>query len=271
MGADSSRRFYRGRPRTFQAPVATESSSSPPKNQRQKNQRKHAARREKRAREEEPHEAEVDQIAAGATASSSSEAPPGASPPTWIMCTGQPGCGKTTLVTTVAQALAKEHGLQLTGFYTEEVLGGAGGSRTGFDIVTIPDGARGVLARKQGLPSSYPKCGAYSVDVASFERLALPVLDAAAAAAADVVVLDEVGRMELHSAAFQTAVRRLVAEPRARVLGALTAPIYGHRVPFCDELAAQPHVTVHKLTQKTRDEVRARVQREVVALVERGK
>ena len=170
----------------------------------------------------------------------------------WILCTGQPGSGKTTLVRHLCDALSAE-GVTLSGFYTEEVVG-ANGSRIGFDVVTVPDGQRGVLSRKQGLPSSYPKTGAYSVDVASFEALALPSIENAVIPT--VHVIDEVGRMELHSAAFQAAVRRLLSDPSSRVIGAITAPIYGHRVAFCDEIAEADGVCVRKITQKTRGGVR---------------
>ena len=116
------------------------------------------------------------------------------------------------------------------------------------DVVTIPDGKRGILSRKHGLPASYPKTGAYSVDVKEFERLALPSLSATAC---DVVVIDEIGRMELHSDAFQREVRRLLDDGTTRLLGAITAPIYGHRVPFCDEVSSVAGVHVEKITKKT--------------------
>lgn len=106
------------------------------------------------------------------------------------------------------------------------------------------------------------------MDVAAFEALALPALSPpppSAAARRSVVVIDEVGRMELHSAAFQAAVTRLLASPaEAVVFGALTAPIYGHRVPFCDAIAAHGRVSVDRITQKTRDAVREALQRRLL-------
>jgi nucleoside-triphosphatase len=109
-----------------------------------------------------------------------------------------------------------------------------------------------VLSRKGG-PAGQPKTGQYSVDVEAFEALALPTL-------ADdddpsvVYILDEIGRMELHSHAFSLRVRALLARG-VRLLGAITAPIYGHRVTFCDSVSASRGVVVHKLTAKIRDEV----------------
>ena len=185
-----------------------------------------------------------------------------AAAPRWLLCTGQPGCGKTTLVRAVVEELTRLN-IPVRGFYTEEVLD-ANGGRKGFDVVTVPFGRRAVLSRKSGLPASYAKTGAYSVDVTSFEECALPTI--AVPDAGEIIIIDEVGRMELHSIAFQAAVRKLLVS-QTRVVGAITAPIYGHRVPFCDEVVAQPQVrVVEKLTQKTRDRVREEMLREALAL-----
>ena len=126
----------------------------------------------------------------------------------WVLVTGQPGCGKTTAVKALVAALQRR-GAKVRGFYTDEVLGR--GSRVGFDVVTVPDGARGVLSRK-GLAG--PKCGAYGVDVEAFERLALPTL-----AGDEVYVLDEIGRMELKSAAFAERVEALLGVAQHHELG----------------------------------------------------
>ena len=174
----------------------------------------------------------------------------------WVLVTGQPGCGKTTAVKKLVEEL-RASGASVRGFYTDEVL--SGGQRVGFDIVTVPDGRRGPLARKG---AAGPKVGAYGVDVASFERLALPTLDV------DddddtIYVLDEIGRMELKSEAFATRVEELLAQG-VRLVGATTAPIYGHRVAFCDRVSATRGVAVHKLTSKTRDGVTAELKESLV-------
>ena len=168
----------------------------------------------------------------------------------WILLTGQPGCGKTTAVKRLSEALARD-GVKLRGFVTEEVL--VGGKRVGFDVVTIPDGKRGILSRKGG-PAAHPKTGQYSVDVASFEKLALPTIAPPASQEDVVLVLDEIGRMELHSAAFAARVEELLKRG-TRLVGAITAPIYGHRVAFCDAVSASRGVETHRLTAKVRDEV----------------
>ena len=165
----------------------------------------------------------------------------------WVLVTGQPGCGKTTAVKKLVDEL-RARGESVRGFYTDEVL--SGGRRIGFDIVSVPDGRRGPLARKG---AAGPKVGQYGVDVAGFERLALPTLEVDDEA---IYVLDEIGRMELKSEAFAARVEELLARG-VRLVGALTAPIYGHRVAFCDRVSATRGVAVHKLTKSTRDGVTA--------------
>ena len=170
---------------------------------------------------------------------------------TWTLVTGQPGCGKTTLVKRVLATLRDAApGLNATGFYTDEVLG-TGGKRVGFDVVTIPGGERGVLSRKGG-PSNLPRTGKYAVDVEAFEALALPTLEYAGQ---DVIIIDEIGRMELHSDKFRRAIEELLGTPGVRCVGAITSPIYGHRVPFCDAVTANDRVETLRIKKSNRDDV----------------
>lgn len=124
-----------------------------------------------------------------------------------VLLTGRPGVGKTTVIRRVVEEL---EGWRARGFYTRELRRGA--QRIGFQVVTL-DGQEGRLA-EVGLDSPY-RVGRYAVDLEDFERLALPTL---ATPEADLLVIDEIGKMECFSRAFQQAVR-CALDGRVPVLG----------------------------------------------------
>ena len=109
------------------------------------------------------------------------------------MITGLPGSGKTTLVQIILEELDRELNLRGGGFYTKEIRNKD--SRIGFSLVVI-DGAEKLLAHV-GIRSIY-KVGRYGVDIE-----VLNIFGAAAIKEAidqkDIVVIDEIGKMELYS------------------------------------------------------------------------
>ncbi|EFN89850.1 cancer-related nucleoside-triphosphatase homolog [Harpegnathos saltator] len=125
--------------------------------------------------------------------------------PLHVLLTGPPGIGKTTVCKKVASMLEKKGG-RLDGFYTEEVRDRSG-SRIGFDIVRVTDPERRLsLARLKGLTEAQKNSkyhvGNYSVSLDNFETVALPALDSDA----DILLIDEIGKMELFSKDFKRRV-----------------------------------------------------------------
>ena len=182
-----------------------------------------------------------------------------------VFVTGQPGVGKTTLV----RAAVRSAGLEAGGFYTEERRS-AGGNRLGFDVVDARTGAREKLATasdaapKKGTPA----VGKYAVHVADFEAVAVPALRAAEGVS--VLLLDEVGKMELLSDMFFPLVRETL-DGDAAVLGTLPTPRYGHPPPApVREVAARSDVVVLKLSKANRDDACEAVAASLRALAARG-
>jgi NTPase len=87
-----------------------------------------------------------------------------------LLLEGRPGIGKTTVAWRLLRLL-REAGAPVGGFITGELR--TGGRREGF-LVEAASGAREVLAHV-GLPGP-PRVGRYGVDLAAFERVALPAL-----------------------------------------------------------------------------------------------
>jgi nucleoside-triphosphatase len=121
-----------------------------------------------------------------------------------VLLTGPPGCGKTTVVRRVVQALG---GQRLAGFYTQEVR--ERGQRFGFEIVGL-DGQRCLLAHVDW-PSQL-RVGRYGVEPTRLE----PIIQAELGQSpgeVDVYVIDEIDKMECLCPSFVEAVRGVLASP----------------------------------------------------------
>ena len=131
-----------------------------------------------------------------------------------IFITGKPGVGKTTLVKRL-YSLAPE---RFRGFWTEEIR--ERGRRVGFKVITT-EGREGVLARV-GIDSPH-RVGKYGVDVRGFEEVVLPILESCLPLCPKIVLIDEIGKMELFSERFVRVVEGIVFRRNIKVLA--TVPV----------------------------------------------
>uniref|UniRef100_UPI00358F8C33 cancer-related nucleoside-triphosphatase isoform X2 n=1 Tax=Myxine glutinosa TaxID=7769 RepID=UPI00358F8C33 len=167
-----------------------------------------------------------------------------------VFLTGIPGVGKSTLIQKVCEVLQTSD-CPAVGFYTQEVR--QAGRRTGFDVVTLA-GSRGPLARVSGISAGHGDCrvGQYIVDVNSFEQLVIPILTNVSSN--DTYVVDEIGKMELFSQAFRSAVGQLLDRPGTTVLGTLPAP--RSRSPeFVEKVRNRQDVKVFTITKENRNSI----------------
>jgi nucleoside-triphosphatase len=164
----------------------------------------------------------------------------GMAEPTRILLEGRPGAGKTTVARRVVERLLAT-GIPVTGFTTEEIREGR--RRMGFRVESV-DGVRATMAHVT-LPGP-PRVGKYGVDLGAFERIALPALEPPAAGG--VVVVDELGKMELASLPFRQGVQALF-EGRANVVA--TVHVFSH--PLTDALKARADVEVLRIAPRNRD------------------
>jgi nucleoside-triphosphatase len=164
--------------------------------------------------------------------------------PPRLLLEARPGAGKTTAFRRLA-GLLREAGAAVAGFTTEELR--ERGRRVGFTVESM-DGAREALAHVD-LPGP-PRVGRYGVDLEAFERVALPALEAPALEASPgaVVLIDELGKMELASGRFRTAVEELFNSALP-----LAATLQVARHPFTEALTRRRDVEVVRLTAANRD------------------
>ncbi|MEM2902013.1 MAG: NTPase [Candidatus Bathyarchaeia archaeon] len=122
-----------------------------------------------------------------------------------VILTGSPGVGKTTCVLKVVQSL-KRSGVQVGGFYTQEVR--VEGRRIGFKIVDVQSGREGWLAKING--GSGPRIGKYLVMLGDLNEIGVAALRKALTdPRVQVIVVDEVGPMEMVSDAFKKTVEEV--------------------------------------------------------------
>jgi nucleoside-triphosphatase len=162
-----------------------------------------------------------------------------------LLLEGRPGIGKTTVARKLVDQLRAE-GFAMRGFTTEEIR--QKGRRVGFAVESVGRSPgqvqRGVLARLD-LPGP-PRVGRYGVDLPGFESLVLPELRRPSAG--EVVLIDELGKMELASAQFRETVAALFESEIP-----IVATVHVYRHPFTEALKRRPDVEVVRVTERNRD------------------
>ncbi|MEA3254993.1 MAG: nucleoside-triphosphatase [Candidatus Altiarchaeota archaeon] len=154
-----------------------------------------------------------------------------------ILLSGKPGCGKTTLIRKV---LNEVDVIDSGGFYTQEIR--KGGVRVGFKITTL-DGREGVLSHVDY--GGGFRVGKYFVNTQDIDEFAVgSILDSLSKG---LIVIDEIGKMELFSREFGGAV--LKALDTKRVFGSITL----WKNPFVEGIKKRRDVKIFMVTSGNRN------------------
>jgi len=157
-----------------------------------------------------------------------------------FLLTGKPGTGKTTVIKKALSHIKISAG----GFYTEEIR--SSGIRKGFKIITL-DGSEAMLSHTDF--SSPFKVGKYHVNIENLDNTGVKAI-LEAVRNAGLIIIDEIGKMEILSPAFRDAVLQAINSNK-RVLGTIML----NPNPFADKIKKDPGVKLITVTASNRDKV----------------
>lgn len=160
------------------------------------------------------------------------------------LITGMPGTGKTSLIKQAIEPLGSKAG----GFFTEEIR--LNDIREGFRIVTL-EGKTALLSHVDF--HSPQRVSKYGVDIDALDQVGVGALKKAAMSC-NLVIIDEIGKMELLSERFKSTVIDII-ESGKKVLGTIMLK----SDPWADMLKQKPQVKLLTLTRQNRNEALALV------------
>ena len=167
-----------------------------------------------------------------------------------ILLTGRPRIGKTTII----QKFTRRCPLSVGGFFTCEIR--ERGKRTGFTIEAVrswnhedQDGS----GKKYHAVMAHVNCqspyrvGQYGINISAIEKVGITALREGIRRA-KIIIIDEIGRMEMYSTLFQKEVKNVLDCP-IPVLGVIQMK----RNSFLDSIRNRSDVTVIQVTLNNRD------------------
>lgn len=157
-----------------------------------------------------------------------------------ILLTGRPRTGKTTLLKRIIKDLKNPCG----GFYTEEIR--QGNQRIGFKIKTL-NGKEGILAKK-GLKSRFG-LGKYGINIDDLEQIGVKAIEEAIKEK-EIIVIDEIGKMELFSQKFKDIVLKALDSGK-RVIGV----IHIQDLEFLKAIKSRKDVEVFEVNLDNHEEI----------------
>ncbi|HEV8595053.1 MAG TPA: NTPase [Thermoplasmata archaeon] len=160
-----------------------------------------------------------------------------------IGITGLPGAGKTAALLKVIEML-EDDGKKVGGMITEPIM--KRGRREGFYVMDWASKEKRVFASKE--IQSKVMVGRYGVDVTALDEVGVKALQHATANC-DVIVIDEVGKMEVESEGFVTAVKEALDADKPLLLTLHKKS----RNPLLQDIRRRDDVRILEVTQVNRN------------------
>ncbi|MHA1336908.1 MAG: NTPase [Promethearchaeota archaeon] len=165
---------------------------------------------------------------------------------TKILITGPPRCGKSTLVKELINYFEKK-GFKIAGFLTPEIR--KNNKRIGFDVEDIKTKKRIILAREMKENTNY-RVGKYAIYIDVFEKY-MNELMKAIDLGSDIIIIDEIGKMELLSMNFKDFLLRIFNSEN-QIIATIGQNI---RLPIIDDLLKSKKVELIRLMRKNKNEI----------------
>lgn len=166
-----------------------------------------------------------------------------------ILITGKPGVGKSTAVKKIIHELDDKAG----GFYTREIK--ENDSRLGFEIVTLAGKvARLAIKSSKTVFSNEVSFERYKVNLDALNLIGVPALHVAVAKG-QIIVIDEIGPMEILSIEFQNAVTQILNNNELAVIGTIVERSY----EFADQVKVNPRVNLIHMNSDNRGELPSQI------------
>ncbi|MBD3229907.1 MAG: NTPase [Candidatus Lokiarchaeota archaeon] len=161
-----------------------------------------------------------------------------------IVITGRPGCGKSTLALKIKDLL-EAHDYKVGGLITPEIKDGR--RRKGFKIIDICKNKKGILARIN--QSDGPRVSKYKVNLEDLNNISTEAIRNAINEC-DLIIIDEIGKMELFSESFQDNVLHALNSKKI-----VLATMGGIKHQFVKKIKERKDIEIITLTRENRDQI----------------
>jgi nucleoside-triphosphatase len=174
-----------------------------------------------------------------------------------LLLTGAPGVGKTSVIVKTLESL-KAEGIDVGGMISIEAR--ESNVRVGFEIIDLTTGKHGWLSHVNY--ESGPQVGKYRVNIKDLENIgANSILDATEKCS--VIVVDEIGPMELFSQKFKQAVKQAIESGRL-VLAVMHAKAKDQLI---NEIKERKDTELIIVTLSNRDRLPEKISRQVLSVL----